>query len=153
MARHGSPGHGLKRLVRAPKRYLTDPGLFAGALRLDAATVVRDGDLLGRLLDTFVTAQLRAELTIAESRGRLHHLRTEEGRHEIDLLVELGGGSVVGIEVKATSAPDHGEAKHLLWLRDRLGARFVGGVVLHTGPHVYELDERLWAAPIATLWA
>jgi len=143
----------VKRLVRAPKRYLTDPGLLAGALRLDAASVLRDGDLLGRVLDTFVAAQLRAEATIAESRPRLYHLRTEQGRHEIDLIVELGSGRVLGIEVKASAAPDREAARHLLWLRDQLGSRFIGGVVLHTGPHAYRLDERIWSAPIATLWA
>lgn len=143
----------LKRLIRSPKRYLTDPGLLAGVLRLDASTALRDGDLLGRLLDTFVTAQLRAELVLAESRPRLYHLRTEQGRHEVDLIVELGAGRILGIEVKADSAPGRDAAKHLFWLRDRLGPRFVRGVVLHTGPRAYELGERIWAAPIATLWA
>lgn len=143
----------LKRLVRAPKRYLCDAGLLVGGLRLDVTTVLRDGDLLGRLIDTFVAAQVRAELTTSKSRGRLYHLRTQGGRHEIDLLVELGAGRVVGIEVKATSAPDRRDARHLLWLRDRLGARFVGGVVLHIGPSAYEIDERVQAAPISALWA
>lgn len=32
------------------------------------------------------------------------------------------------------------------------GKRFVRGVVFHTGPRAYELDERILAAPIATLW-
>ena len=35
----------------------------------------------------------------------------------------------------------------------RDGARFLAGVVLHTGPRVYELEERILAAPICTLWA
>lgn len=42
----------LKRLSLAPKRYLTDPGLFVGALHLDIDAVINDGNLLGRLLDT-----------------------------------------------------------------------------------------------------
>lgn len=52
----------LKRLVRLPKRYITDPALIGAALRIDAKGVLRDGNLLGRFLDTFVAAQLRAEL-------------------------------------------------------------------------------------------
>jgi hypothetical protein len=43
-------------------------------------------------------------------------------------------------------------AGHLRWLRDRLGERFVAGVVLHTGPRVYALDDRVLAAPISTIW-
>ena len=85
-------------------------------------------------------------------RHAAHHLRTERGRREIDLLVELGGGRVVGLEVKAAAAVDSADAGHLIWLRDALGERFLAGAVLHTGPDVYLLDGRMVAAPIATLW-
>jgi len=143
----------LKRLVRRPKRYLIDAALVATTLGLDEQAVIADGDLLGRMLDTFVAAQLRPELAISSSRPRLHHLRTEEGRHEIDLIAELAGQRVVGIEVKASAAPTAREdARHLAWLAEQLGERFLAGVILHTGPHVYRLTERIVAAPIAVLW-
>lgn len=142
----------LRRLARQPKRYLVDAGLVAAALRLDAAGILRDGDMLGRMLDTFVAAQLRPELACSDAQPRLHHLRTSEGRHEVDLVLELAGERVLGIEVKATAAPSAGDAKHLRWLRDQLGERFVAGVVLHTGPRAFRLDERIVAAPISTLW-
>lgn len=142
----------LKRLVLAPKRYLIDAGLFAGVLRLDAEAVLRDGDLLGRVLDTFVASQLRSELPLAETRPRLYHLRTQQGRHEVDLVAELAGGRILAIEVKAHAAPKRDSARHLDWLRDELGDRFVAGVVFHTGPRVYSLGERIVAAPICTLW-
>src|SRR3990172_5407297 len=48
----------LKRLVRSPKRYLIDAALLADILRLDANAILGEGDLLGRLLDTFVASQL-----------------------------------------------------------------------------------------------
>lgn len=143
----------LKRLVHRPKHYLIDAALISTALGLDEQGVLDDGDLLGRVLDTFVAAQLRAELQISATRPRLHHLRTEQGRHEIDLIAELPGRGVVGIEVKASAAPTaRRDAKHLRWLREELGERFLAGVVLHTGPRVYELDEKIVAAPIAVLW-
>lgn len=41
----------------------------------------------------------------------------------------------------------------LLWLRDQLGDAFAGGVVLHTGRHIYQLEDRIVAAPICTIWA
>ena len=143
----------LKRLVLSPKRYLADPALLAGILRLDVNGVLRDGNLLGRLLDTFVAAQVRAELTLAATRPRLYHLRAQQGRHEIDLLGELAGRQLVGIEVKAEAAGDRGAARHLSWLRDQLGDRFTAGVLLHTGQRTYPIGERILAAPICTLWA
>lgn len=60
---------------------------------------------------------------------------------------------MIGIEVKATSAPNAAAAEHLVWLRDQVGERFLAGVVLHTGPRTFQLSERITAAPISTLWA
>lgn len=143
----------LKRLVLSSKRYVVDPALIGAVLRLDESAILRDGDLLGRLLDTFVAAQLRAELVVSSSRPRLYHVRQRDGRHEIDVLAELAARRVVAIEVKASSAPSRDDARHLTWLREQLGDRFVAGLVLHTGPRTFRLDERITAAPIAALWA
>ena len=143
----------LKRLVTSPKRFLIDSALLGGILGVDSAAVLRDGNLLGRLLETFVTAQLRAEATVATARPRLYHLRSEQGRIEIDIVAELRGQRVIGIEVKASSAPTSHDARHLAWLRDNLGDRFIAGVVLHTGPATYPFGSQIIAAPISTLWA
>lgn len=113
---------------------------------------MRDGATLGLLLETYVIAQLRAELPPLQGRYRLHHLRTEQGRHEIDIVAELPGQKILGFEVKATAAPNRGDAKHIAWLRDELGDRFVAGAVLHTGPRVFMLEDRIAAVPIAALW-
>jgi predicted AAA+ superfamily ATPase len=142
----------LKRLVHTPKRYVIDAALIAAALRLDAAAVISDGDMLGRILDTFVVAQLRPEAVVAESEPRLYHLRTEAGRHEVDVIVELAGGRVLAIEIKAAAAPGEADVRHLRWLREELGDRMVAGVILHTGPRLYALSDGIIAAPIASLW-
>ncbi|MHB1774286.1 MAG: ATP-binding protein, partial [Acidimicrobiales bacterium] len=71
----------------------------------------------------------------------------------VDLLAERAGRQLVAIEVKASASPGREHARHLAWLRDELGERFLAGVVLHTGPGLYRLGERILAAPIATLWA
>jgi uncharacterized protein len=143
----------LSRLTKAGKRYLVDPSLVAAALRLDETAVLRDGDLLGRMIDTFVVSQLRPEVELSPSRPRLYHLRARDGRHKIDLIAELPAGNVVAVEIKATAAPTSGDAKHLQWLRDQLGDRFLAGAVLHTGPRPFTLGDRVFALPICTLWA
>lgn len=143
----------LKRLVMLPKRYVVDAALAAAVLRLDVNGVMRSGDLLGRLLDTFVASQLRAELAVSPSRPRLYHVRQQQGRLEVDLLGELGGAGAIGVEVKASAAPTTTDARHLVALRDRLGPTFLAGIVLHTGPRTFVLGERITAVPISTLWA
>lgn len=59
---------------------------------------------------------------------------------------------MVGIEVKAGVAPTARDARHLVWLRDELGSSFVAGVVLHSGPGIYELDDRVYAVPLCAVW-
>lgn len=142
----------LSRLVKGPKRYLVDPSLIGAALRLDVPAALRDGDLLGRLLDTLVAAQLRPEVALSPQRPRLYHLREKNGRRELDLLAELSAHHVVALEVKATAAPRRDDARHLAWLRDQIGDRFIAGAVLHTGPARFTLGERISAVPIAAIW-
>jgi predicted AAA+ superfamily ATPase len=143
----------LKRLVLSPKRHVVDAALAASILRVDVNAILRSGDLLGRLLDTFVVSQLRAEIVVSESRPRLYHVRQEQGRFEVDILGELGGGQVVGMEVKANAAPTSSDARHLMGLRDRLGDTFLAGILFHTGPRAFALAERVTAVPISALWA
>jgi Domain of unknown function (DUF4143) len=76
------------------------------AARIDETAILSDPDLLGRILDTFVVAQLRPEIEMLQPRARLHHLRTEAGRQEVDITVDLDAGRLIAAEVKATSAGD-----------------------------------------------
>jgi len=143
----------LKRLARSPKRYVADTGLWGAAVRADLDLVMRDGYLLGRLIDTFAANQLRAEAVVDPARPQLYHLRDRDGRHEVDLVADLGAKGMIGIEIKAHSAPTRHYARHLLWLRDLLGDGFKAGAVLHTGPARFALDDRIAAIPICALWS
>ena len=142
----------LSRLVRLPKRYIVDPAFLGPLLGVDLRGVMRDGDLLGRMLDSFVVAQLRADAEVSELAPRLFHLRDANGRHEVDIVVELPDGRVIGIEVKADAAPGPADARHLRWLRDSIGSRFAAGIVMHTGPRPFALDEAICALPICAFW-
>lgn len=145
-------GNRRKRLlVDRVKRHFTDAGLASAALDLTVDDVYSDADLRGRMLDTFITAQLRVEAE-ADGRVRLYHLRTANGDHEIDLVAERGM-RLFAFEFKAGRAPTRADARHLIWFRDKVaGDRFHGGVLFHTGPHRYEIDRGIEAAPIAGLW-
>jgi uncharacterized protein len=143
--------HRLKRLTERGKRYLTDTGLTAGALRVDARDLLRDGTLFGRFLDTYVACQVRAEIAVSDHLPRLHHLRDRDG-HEIDLLLDYGRRGLLAVEIKASASPTADDAKHLVWLRDRL-PDLRAEIVLHTGPAIYRLHDSIAAVPIAALWA
>ena len=133
------------------KRHFTDVGLAAAAVGIGVDDVLGDRDLLGRFVDSFVTAQLRVEADASEN-TRLHHLRTANGNHEIDVVARRGSG-LIGFEIKAGSAPSRADARHLVWFRDEVAKdRFKGGVLFHTGRHRFQLERGIEAVPIAGLW-
>ena len=142
----------LSRLVRLPKRHLVDPAFIGPLLGVDARSVLRNGDLLGRVLDSFVVAQLRADCEVSSLLPRLFHVRDANGRHEVDIVAELADGRVFGFEVKADAAPRPSAARHLYWLKGALGDRFAAGIVLHTGPRPWRIDDGIYAVPICALW-
>lgn len=143
----------LERLTGRPKRHLAEPALVGPLLGVDINGALRDPLVLGRLMESFVLAQLRPELAVVEYPPRIYHLRDQDGRHEVDLVIEYPDGRCVAIEVKAGASANRTDARHLIWLRDRLGHQFIAGLVLHTGPHAFALDERIVAAPIAAIWS
>lgn len=145
-------GSRLQRMVKLPKRYIVDPALVGASLGMDMKAILGDADLFGRVLDTFVMAQLRPELALEATPPRLYHLRDTNGRREVDIVGEHGARSVTAIEVKASAAPDLADARHLIFLRDRLRDRFLAGAVLHTGPSAFELAPRIFALPVCCIW-
>jgi hypothetical protein len=69
------------------------------------------------------------EVALTSLRSRLCHLRSRDARHEVDLIAELFGADLLAIEIKPSAAPTRGDARHLEWLREPLGERFLAGAV------------------------
>jgi hypothetical protein len=137
------------RVVRRPKVGLTDTGLAA---RLLGGRLRNDPDLAGRLVETFVTNELRAQCEWSTTRPSLFHYRDRQG-HEVDLLLESPDGRVVAIEVKAGATVRSDDLRGLRLLEGRLGDDFAAGVVLCTCPAPVHLGGRLWTLPISVLWS
>jgi predicted AAA+ superfamily ATPase len=139
---------------RRPTIHLNDTGLAAnltglGERDLSALTAHR---LAGPLLEQFVVVELMKQRSWSGRPVDLRHYRDREGR-EVDVILEdRRSGEIVGIEVKSTSTPTLADARHLRYLRDRLGPRFVAGIVLHLGAQTLPLDDRIRCQPVSTLW-
>jgi uncharacterized protein len=58
-----------------------------------------------------------------------------------------------GTLAQASAAVTASDARHLAWLRDETGDAFAAGIVLHTGPHVFPVSDRIIAAPVSALWS
>lgn len=141
------------RQVKTPKLLLTDTGLAAALLGVDASRYSGpdSGSLAGMLLETFVVMELVKQATWAAAPVELFFYRDTEKR-EVDLVIESASGDVIGIEIKAAATAHASDARGLRLLRDKLGPRFKIGVVVYSGEHTLPIGDRVWAAPLRGLW-
>jgi len=141
------------RVTRAPRAYMADAGLHAHILGADQDTFLSDltGALVGQLVETLVMNEVLRQASWAVTHTRASFYRDDRQR-EVDLVLEAGR-RVVGIEIKASTNASARDARHLAFLRDRLGDRFVRGVVIYSGNASVPLGDRLQAVPIGALWA
>lgn len=138
------------RVGRKPKLHVTDTGLAAAVLGLDAARLGRT-TMGGSFIESFVVTELMKQAAMIDQPLALSHFRDRTGA-EVDLVVERSDGSVIAVEVKSAAAVNRSDGKGLRFLRDKLGDRLVAGVVFHTGPLTVQLDDRIWATPVSALW-
>ena len=141
------------RQVKTPKLLLTDTGLAAALVGVDAArySAPDQGALAGGLFETFVVMELIKQAGWSTTPVELYFYRDSDKR-EVDLVVESASGDVVAIEAKAAAATTASDLRGLRVLRDKLGERFKTGIVVYSGEHTLPIDDRIWAVPISGLW-
>lgn len=158
----------LARLTQMPKHHLVDPALAARLLGVDSSALLsgapaltsiggqslmasapRDGTLLGQLFESLVAQSVQVYAQAAEAHVR--HLRTYDGRREIDFIVETDAHRVVALEVKASADVTDKDVAHLLWLRDELGSDVCDLVLVNTGTHAYRRADGIAVVPAVLL--
>ena len=141
-----------KKVIRRPKMVLADSGLAARLVGLTEESAAMPTAPLGPILESFVAMELRKQLSWSSNGTTLWHFRDRDGI-EVDFVMERPDGSVVAIEVKASSTVTTRDTKGLRFLADRLGDRFKAGVVLSFMPESTPLGPKLSALPLQALWA
>ncbi len=139
------------RLVKRPKIHLGDTGLACALLGMDAAGLATHRSLLGQLLETFVYQELRRQASWHDDLMSFFHLRDKDGV-EVDIVIERGGQTIAGVEVKAGATVTTSDFRGLRKLKDAVGSQFAGGVVLYDGEMSARFGDRLYAVPIRLLW-
>lgn len=149
----------LNRLGTAPKHHLADPALAARLLGADVPALLDDsvtgppvprpGSLLGALFESLVTLSVRVYAQSAEA--GVHHLRTRDGDHEVNLVVQRPDGRVLALEVKLGPNVDDHDVAHLRWLGRRLGPDLVDAAVITTGTQAYRRPDGIAVVPAVLL--
>lgn len=143
------------RVSAKPKVHIVDSGLAARLLRLtpDKLAGLDPAALtdFGHLLETFVVGEVRKQASWLDQPVTLGHWRTSDGA-EVDLVIEYADGTVLALEVKASERAPGPDFRGLRQLRDAVGPRFAGGIILTTGSRSYTYADRLHVMPIDRLW-
>ncbi|MBJ7458263.1 MAG: ATP-binding protein, partial [Thermoleophilaceae bacterium] len=152
-------GASVPRLGSSEKHHLVDPALAATLLGATSSVLVSGKErtplpvggstLLGRLFESLVTQSIRTYAQATEA--KTFHLRTHSGDHEVDLIVERTGGGALGVEVKLKPGIEDQDVRDLLWLRERIGNEWIGGVVISAGPTAYCRKDGIAVVPAVLL--
>ncbi len=116
-----------QREIRAPKVYLTDPGLAGYLRRAEVATLLRPELARGAdgpIIEGFALTELLRQASSAPDPPELAHYRDRDAA-EIDIVVEGPDGRGATIEVKASPGAAPAAVRNLISLRDRLGDRII----------------------------
>jgi len=141
----------LNRVVKTPKVQFIDSGLLSTLLDFTPATAAQDRSRFGQVLETFVYGELLKHATSAEGDYQLLYYRDHD-QFEVDVVVENAGGQLVGVEIKAAASVGTTDLRGLKRLASIAGDQFKLGVILYDGTETLPLGNRIWAAPISSLW-
>jgi uncharacterized protein len=142
--------HPTKRLIKAPKLHISDTGIAAALLGMNADRLNSNRALLGQMLETFVFQELRRQASARSEPIAFYHFRNRDD-HEVDIVLE-NGLSVAGVEVKASATVRNEDFRGLRKLQEIAGVHFVCGVVVYDGETTLSFGPRLFAVPISCLW-
>ena len=136
------------RLVKASKLYVADSGLAAHLANITDLDSLADDPMRGALFETYVVQNILGILE-AHAPGADWGFWNIQGRHEVDLVVQLAG-TIAGIEIKSSARFDDGDLRGLrAFMRSEPKAKC--GILAYNGSEAVSLGEGLYAVPLAAL--
>ena len=124
-------------LLQGEKHYLADSALVTSLLKLNEQDLKgsKNLEILGRLFEALVVQSLKVYCSAISA--NLYHMRTKDGRHEVDLIVESQNGSRTAIEIKLSESFDSSVTKNLLWLKENSRKDIDNFVVIYGGTNYF----------------
>jgi uncharacterized protein len=144
-----------RRDIRAPKLHFMDTGC-ATALRGEAAAsfgIAGAPLALGRILESYVMAELEKTLALTQKSWTLHHWRMEN--REIDIVLDGPGRELALFDVKPSTSIDSNDFRNIDWfLTSGPGRTHAGvGFVVYLGDQLVTMGAGRIALPLSMLWS
>lgn len=134
-----------KRLVKMPKLYFIDTGLWCFLLSLRSARDLKHHPLWGNIFETFVIGEFYKRISHVSDIPPLYFWRDKVG-NEVDLLVDFGH-SLFPIEIKSSrtfSSSFKGNLNEWLNLKGNPQER---GLIIYNGDDVIGSDSNITTVP------
>ncbi len=141
----------LNRVIKTPKLQFIDSGLLAALLDLGAEEVQQNRARFGKVLETFVFAELLKYTTTADDDYQLMYYRDAD-KFEVDVIIENTVGELVGVDIKTSATVKESDLRGLKKFAGLAGGQFKMGVLLYDGTETMPLGDGIWAAPLSSLW-
>ena len=121
-----------KRLVKSAKLYFLDTGLLCYLLLIRSAADLDVHAARGAIFESWVVAEAVKNLMNRGLQPEVYFWRDSMG-HEIDLLIEAGGGRLLPVEAKSGQTFTSDFVKNLAWWHNLAGSVAARGAVVYGG--------------------
>lgn len=140
-----------KQIFTRAKIHPVDVSFSVEALRESGVDPLEDRSFFGKILESYVVAQVVPDAQWANHRATSYYWR-EAGREprEVDLVL-CHNNELIGIEVKAATSFSLDDFEGLRALGK--DSRFRFGYLVYTGQKIVRVSEKLWAIPLDALWS
>jgi predicted AAA+ superfamily ATPase len=141
----------LSRIIKSPKLQFIDSGLLSTLVNFSSSLSTDNRGKFGHILETFVYSELIKHKSASEDDYEILYYRDND-QYEVDLVIENSDGLLIGIEIKSAATVKATDLRGLKRLASLEPDKFTLGIILYDGTETMPLGDRLWAAPISTLW-
>ena len=143
-------GNLTKRLIKSPKLVFLDTGLAVFLAGFRSEDDLFKSSLAGPIWESYVFGQILRQAGSQGASLTINYWRTANGP-EVDLVLELGGGVLVGIECKLKEHPDVGDSAGLRALEETEKGRVKKKFVVCRTKATYKLSDGTWVVSLPEL--
>ena len=136
-----------KRLIKAPKVHFIDTGLICSLQGISDNALLKDRNLFGHLLESYVYNELKRQASGLNSSVNFYHFR-DTNQNEIDIIIETRSGDLYAIEIKATSTVRPADFKTMKKFAEQYKNRFKMGILFYDGELALPSGEQFLAVPL-----
>jgi len=140
-----------KSLTAHPKLSVFDTGFACWAAKVSPDRLLTTPQVWGGLVENFVSLELMTQASWLSSASETYHWR--QANKEVDCVLVGPDNSYLAVEVKAASTVSTQDAYGIKAFKDKVGDKFLAGIIMYSGTACYQLNDYTWAMPISNLWA